>query len=275
MSQKSTQPVTTKPTWQRITALILAGIVILTILVMVAMQVKTNNQQKAELKKQQAKTTVTTTRTDNQSDIQAQPKIQITPWNGKKAYCMLNHGQPYFDKKKNGEKKDLQILPGYQQYSDLDKLGRCGTATACLGPETMPTEPRGRIGMIKPSGWHTIRYDNLIKDKYLYNRCHLIGYQLSGQNANPKNLITGTRYLNIEGMLPFENEVADYIRTSENHVMYRVTPVFQNDDLVARGVIMEAESLEDQGRGIRFCVFCYNVQPGITINYSDGSSRAS
>lgn len=264
--------VTTKRPWQRVTAMILAIVCLLTIIIMVAMRVKNNNEQKAEIEKQQAHTTQAQTQANTQSAILAQPRIQIPQYNGK-PYAMLNHGQPYFDNKKPGEKKDLQILPGYQDYSDLDKLGRCGTATACLGPETLPTKPRGRIGMIKPSGWHTVRYDDLIKDKYLYNRCHLIGYQLSGQNANPKNLITGTRYLNTEGMLPFENEVADYIHTSGNHVMYRVTPVFQNNDLVARGVIMEAESLEDQGQGIRFCVFCYNVQPGITINYADGSSH--
>lgn len=268
------QSVTPKKPWQRIISLILALLVIATVLVSVVMSVKNKNEQAQELKKQQGQTTQTTTQRSTQSDILATPDVTIPGYTGKPS-ALLNHGQPYFDSKKPGESKSLQIMPGYQNYTDLDKLGRCGTATACLGPETMPTQPRGRIGMIKPSGWHTIRYDGIIHDKYLYNRCHLIGYQLSGQNANPKNLITGTRYLNVEGMLPYENEVADYIKASGNHVMYRVTPVFQGKDLVARGVIMEAESLEDQGQGIRFCVFCYNVQPGITIDYSDGSSHAN
>lgn len=158
-------------------------------------------------------------------------------------------------------------------YSDLDDLGRCGTALAVVGTDTMPTEERGSIGMVKPSGWHTVRYDDLIADKYLYNRCHLIGYQLTGENANEKNLITGTRYMNVDGMLPFENEVAAYVKSTGNHVLYRVTPMFVDNELVARGVHMEALSVEDDGAGISFNVFCYNVQPGITIDYASGESK--
>ena len=137
----------------------------------------------------------------------------------------------------------------------------------------MPTEKRGEIGMIKPTGWHTVRYDDIIQDKYLYNRCHLIGYQLTGENANERNLITGTRYLNVEGMLPFENLVADYIKETGNHVLYRVSPVFDGDNLVAEGVQMEAESVEDGGEGVCYNVFCYNVQPGVEIDYATGESR--
>ena len=136
----------------------------------------------------------------------------------------------------------------------------------------MPTEKRGSSGQVKPSGWHTIKYD-IVDGKYLYNRCHLIGYQLTAENANTQNLITGTRYLNVEGMLPFENMVADYIKETNNHVLYRVTPVFDGDNLVANGVVMEAESVEDMGEGILFCVYCYNVQPGVAINYATGDSK--
>ena len=148
-------------------------------------------------------------------------------------------------------------------------------AFANISINTMPTEERGAIGMIKPSGWHTVRYDDLIDGKYLYNRCHLIGYQLAGENANELNLITGTRYLNVEGMLPFENMVADYVEETENHVLYRVTPDFHEEELVARGVWIEAYSLEDNGAGICFNVYIYNVQPGIIINYATGESERS
>ena len=159
-----------------------------------------------------------------------------------------------------------------EEYSELDKYGRCGPAIANVSKEIMPVKKREAIGQVRPSGWHTVKYEKIIKDRYLYNRCHLIAYQLAGENANEKNLITGTRYLNVEGMLPFENEVADYVRTTGNHVLYRVRPIFKGNDLVARGVQMEAKSLEDNGRGVSFNVYCYNVQPGIRINYKDGSS---
>ena len=154
----------------------------------------------------------------------------------------------------------------------FDLLGRCGPAEACVGQELMPTEERGAIGMVKPSGWHTVRYDGVVDGKYLYNRCHLIGYQLTGENANERNLITGTRYLNVEGMLPFENQVADYVEETGNHVLYRSTPVFKGLELVARGVQIEAWSVEDGGAGVCFNVYCYNVQPGVEIDYATGES---
>ena len=161
----------------------------------------------------------------------------------------------------------------YEYYSDLDALGRCGTACASIGQDLMPTESRGSLGMVKPTGWPTVRDDDLVDGKYLYNRCHLIGFQLTGENANTKNLITGTRYLNIEGMLPFENMVADYVKENGNHVMYRVTPIFEGDNLLANGVLMEGYSVEDKGAGVSYCVFAYNVQPGIEIDYATGESK--
>lgn len=181
-----------------------------------------------------------------------------------KAYVAINNNEPFFTD------SDMTTT-AFENYSDLDSLGRCGVAYANICKEIMPTEERGKIGMIKPSGWHTVKYD-VIKDRYLYNRCHLIGYQLAGENANPKNLITGTRYLNVEGMLPFENLVADYVNNTGNHVLYRVTPMFSGSNLVANGVLIEAKSVEDNGGGILFNVYCYNVQPGVGINYENGDS---
>lgn len=179
-------------------------------------------------------------------------------------YFILNENQPSFS-------EDDYTTSSFESYSDLDGLGRCGVAFANIGKDLMPTEERGSIGQVKPSGWQTVKYDN-IDGKYLYNRCHLIGYQLTGENANKLNLITGTRYMNVEGMLPFENMVADYIKETNNHVLYRVTPIFNGDDLVARGVQMEAVSVEDNGDGVCFNVFVYNVQPCITIDYATGKS---
>ena len=181
-----------------------------------------------------------------------------------KAYVAVNNNEPFFT---DGD----MTTTAFENYSDLDSLGRCGVAYANICKDIMPTEERGKIGMIKPSGWHTVKYD-VIKDRYLYNRCHLIGYQLAGENANPKNLITGTRYLNVEGMLPFENLVADYVNNTGNHVLYRVTPMFSGSNLVANGVLIEAKSVEDNGGGILFNVYCYNVQPGVGINYENGDS---
>jgi len=166
--------------------------------------------------------------------------------------------------------KDLNT-DAYEYFSELDDLGRCGVVMACIGQELMPTEERGSIGQVKPTGWQTVKYD-FVDGKYLYNRCHLIGFQLTGENANEQNLITGTRYMNVDGMLPFENMVADYIKETNNHVLYRVTPVYNGSDLVAQGVVMEAKSVEDHGEGIEFHVFCYNVQPGVEIDYATGSS---
>lgn len=159
----------------------------------------------------------------------------------------------------------------FETYSPLDALGRCGVAFACVGQDLMPTEDRGSIGQVKPSGWHLVKYD-CVDGKYLYNRCHLIGYQLTAKNANESNLITGTRYLNIDGMLPFENQVAEYVQQTGNHVLYRVTPVFEGDNLLASGVLMEGYSVEDSGNGICFCVYAYNVQPGVQIDYATGES---
>lgn len=188
----------------------------------------------------------------------------LPPFSGE-PYVALNNNAPSF-------------LPGelttssYEVYSPLDSLGRCGTASSCVGVDLMPTEERESIGQVKPSGWQTVKYD-CVDGKYLYNRCHLIGYQLTGENANKQNLITGTRYMNVEGMLPFENMVADYVKETENHVLYRVTPVYDGDDLVARGVQMEALSVEDEGEGVSFNVYVYNVQPGVIIDYATGESR--
>lgn len=183
-------------------------------------------------------------------------------------YEVIHDNIPEFSDK---EKKNTKA---FERYSSLDSLGRCGVAFANICKEIMPTGKRGEIGQVKPSGWHTVKYDN-VDGKYLYNRCHLIGYQLAGENANAKNLITGTRYLNVEGMLPFEDKVADYVKETGNHVLYRVTPEYEDSELVARGVQMEGYSVEDQGEGICFNVFAYNVQPGIAIDYATGDSEKS
>lgn len=191
---------------------------------------------------------------------------EIPAYSGK-PYTPVNNNRPFFQ-------KDDLTTKTFEHYSRLDRLGRCGTAYANISEKTMPTEKRGYIGSVHPSGWHTIKYQG-IEGRYLYNRCHLIGYQLSAENANERNLITGTRYLNTEGMLPFENMVADYVKETGNHVLYRVTPMFKGNNLLAEGVLMEAESVEDNGKGISYNVFCYNVQPGIKIDYTDGSSSVS
>lgn len=180
-------------------------------------------------------------------------------------YVVVNNNVPFFSK------EDLKAEV-FESYGDLDSLGRCTVAYSMVGTETMPTQERGNIGQVKPTGWHAVKYDN-VDGKYLYNRCHLIGYQLTAENANVNNLITGTRYLNVQGMLPFENLTADYIKETGNHVLYRVTPVFEGDNLVASGVLMEGESVEDDGEAIQFCVYVYNVQPGIIIDYATGDSR--
>ena len=181
-------------------------------------------------------------------------------------YVAIINNIPYFD--------DIQLTTAsFESYSELDGLGRCGVCTANIGKDLMPTQARGEIGSVKPTGWQTAKYDN-VEGKYLYNRCHLIGYQLTAENANKQNLITGTRYLNVQGMLPFENMVADYIKETGNHVYYRVTPIFKGDNLVANGVLMEAKSVEDNGEGILYNVYCYNNQPGIIIDYATGQSYA-
>lgn len=180
------------------------------------------------------------------------------------AYAVVNNNTPFFTG------TDASTT-SFERYSALDGMGRCDTAYANVGTDLMPTEHRGDISSVKPTGWHSVKYD-IVDGKYLYNRCHLIGYQLTAENANKLNLITGTRYLNIQGMLDFENMVADYVKETQNHVLYRVTPVFEGDNAVANGVLMEAQSVEDHGAGVTFCVYCYNVQPGIVIDYVTGDS---
>ena len=189
----------------------------------------------------------------------------IPEWDGETPYVIINDNTPFFT-------EDEIVSESFERYGELDGLGRCTVCIACVGVDIMPTEERGSIGSVKPSGWQTVKYD-FVSGKYLYNRCHLIGYQLTGENANRENLITGTRFLNIEGMLPFEDMVADYVKETENHVLYRVTPLFNGDDLVAEGVLLEGWSVEDEGEGICFCVYAYNAQPGIIIDYNTGDSR--
>ena len=204
--------------------------------------------------------------TDVNQNMPGQGETSDIPEFSGDPYCVLNNNVPDFNTPTSAEP--------FENYSDLDDLGRCGVAYACLGLETMPAagEERDSISSVKPSGWKNNDYGDLVDGGYLYNRCHLIGWQLSAENANFKNLITGTRYLNIEGMLPFENMVADYVKETENHVLYRVSPVYDGDDLVARGVQMEALSVEDEGEGISFNVYVYNSQPGVEIDYATGVS---
>ena len=191
----------------------------------------------------------------------------IPEWDGETAYVIINDNVPFFT-------DEEKVTQSYESYGELDGLGRCTVCIACIGIDLMPTEDRGSIGSVKPSGWQTVKYD-FISGNYLYNRCHLIGYQLTGENANKQNLITGTRFLNIDGMLTFEDMIADYIKETENHVMFRVTPIFEGDNLVASGVLMEAWSVEDEGEGICFCVYAYNCQPGVIIDYATGESEAA
>lgn len=196
-----------------------------------------------------------------QADMETIPEFNDDP------YVVVNNNEPEFDEAE-------LVTESFEEYSSLDELGRCHTAYANIGQDIMPTKERGKIGQVKPSGWHTYKY-NFVDGKYLYNRCHLIGYQLSAENANEENLITGTRYFNVEGMLPFENMVADYVKETDNHVLYRVTPIYEGDNMVASGVLMEAMSVEDEGSGIKFCVYVYNNQPGVDIDYATGESHLS
>lgn len=201
--------------------------------------------------------------TNNNDDINYKYDISDIDKFSEYNYIELNGNVPVFE--------EVDTSKSFEKYSELDNLKRAGSAFANIGVDLMSTEKRGSIGMIKPSGWHTIKYD-IVDGKYLYNRCHLIGYQLTGENANPKNLITCTRQMNTKGMLDFENKVAEYIRSTNNHVLYRVTPVYKDDNLLATGVIIEAKSVEDNGKGILFNVFVYNIQNGIDINYKTGES---
>ena len=207
--------------------------------------------------------TIALNQTDNQNRDTTILLDSLPAFSGE-PYVVVNNNNPEFDQ------NDITDH-SFEFYSELDMLNRCGYVIACIGKEAMPTEERGSIGQVRPSGWQTIKYD-FVDGKYLYNRCHLIGYQLTGENANERNLITGTRYLNIEGMLPFENLVADYVKETGNHVMYRVTPVFKGNELVARGVQIEALSVEDDGYGVCFNIYAYNNQPGIKIDYTTGES---
>lgn len=210
---------------------------------------------------------------DNQAGTVGSAEVQSTAVADDMA-SLVYQGEPYVvinDNNPDFTEADMTTA-SFESYGELDGLGRCTTAFANIGKDLMPAEKRGSIGEVKPTGWQTAKYDN-VDGKYLYNRCHLIGYQLTGENANEKNLITGTRYLNVDGMLPFENMVADYIKETNNHVLYRVTPVFSGDNLVASGVQMEAESVEDNGDGILFNVYCFNAQPGIAIDYATGDSH--
>ncbi len=193
--------------------------------------------------------------------------LEEIPEYSNKPYVVINNNEPNFSE------ADLH-RESFEYYSNLDILGRAGAAFAKIGKELMPTTEREGIGMIKPSGWHTVKYD-IVDGKYLYNRCHLIGYQLTGENANEKNLITCTRYMNTGAMLDFENKVANYIKETNNHVLYRVTPNYKEGNLLASGVQMEGLSVEDNGKGIKFNVFVYNVQKGITIDYATGESKLS
>jgi len=201
---------------------------------------------------------------DVSKDPQDENSLTIPDFDGSSPFILIRENVPSFT--------ESEITSNsFETYSPLDALGRCGEAFACIGRDLMPTEERGSIGQVKPSGWQTVKYD-AVDGKYLYNRCHLIGFQLSGENANPRNLVTGTRYLNVEGMLPFENMVADYVKETGNHVLYRVTPVYKGENLLCSGVLMEAYSVEDKGEGISFHVYCYNAQPGIEIDYTNGNS---
>lgn len=209
---------------------------------------------------------------DGNQNVQVSESIQksfnlddIPEFDGKTPYVIINNNEPNFPEEDFNSNS-------FEKYSELDSLGRCGVAYANVSKETMPTEARGEISKVKPTGWHTVKYD-CVEGKYLYNRCHLIGYQLTAENANKQNLITGTRYLNVDGMLSFENQVAEYVKQENGHVLYRVTPIFEKNNLVANGVQMEAESVEDKGEKVKFNVYAYNVQPNIKIDYLTGNSE--
>lgn len=247
-----------KHTWNRI------AVLALTLILSFGIAGCEGKKEKKVPKPQKTEQT-TNGKTTQDIDVKDSYSLDEIPEYDGEPYVILDDNEPTF-------KEDEITDESYEEYSDLDELGRCGTAEASIGTDIMPTEERGAIGQVKPSGWHTVKYD-VVDGKYLYNRCHLIGYQLTGENANEKNLITGTRYLNVAGMLPFEDMVADYVKETDNHVMYRLEPVFEGDNLVANGVIIEAYSVEDEGEGICFRVYCYNVQPDVEINYATGDSK--
>ena len=202
---------------------------------------------------------------NSNSHIPSASLDSIPEFNGESPYVIINDNVPFF-------KDEEKVTKSYEKYGELDGLGRCTVCIACIGVDIMPTEERGDISSVKPSGWNNAEYD-CVPGKHIYNRCHLIGFQLTGENANKQNLITGTRYMNNEGMLPFENMIADYVKETKNHVMLRVTPIYEGDNLVASGVLMEAWSVEDNGEGICFNVYTYNAQPGVIIDYATGNTR--
>lgn len=233
----------------------------------------TSNTENTQTDTGSAQTDKSSIESDSTSTDSAISSISLDdiPEYSSDASIAINGNIPFF----SDEEKTR--TDAFETYSSLDSLGRCGVAYANICPELMPTEERGEIGSVKPSGWVQNKYPDIIKESpsYLYNRCHLIAFCLAGENANEKNLITGTRYLNIEGMLPYEEKVANYVDSTENHVLYRVTPIFEDNNLLASGVLMEAYSVEDQGSGICFCIYAYNVQPQITIDYATGENHAS
>ena len=216
---------------------------------------------------QEETTNVTTTLSDDKEEtfeITNEYLLSLDMTSG--LYVVLNNNVPFL------QYDSFEALEEFEVYSELDEFGRCGVAYANISLKTMPTEERGNIGMVKPSGWQVAKYES-VEGRYLYNRCHLIGFQLAGENANKDNLITCTRSMNTKGMLPFENQVANYVKQTGNHVLYRITPIFKGQELVARGVQMEALSVEDQGEGVKFHVFVFNTQPGIEIDYETGNSK--
>ncbi len=209
-------------------------------------------------------TSTATTTTNNKKVAKSSSLSNIPPFSGE-PYVVINNNKPKFSDSERDKKS-------YEYYSDLDDLGRCQVAIANVGQDLMPTEKRESISRVRPSGWKNAEYD-FVDGGHLYNRCHLIGFQLTGENANERNLITGTRYLNVDGMLPFENLIADYVKETNNHVLYKVEPIYDGDNLVAKGLHMQAESVEDNGEGVSFNIFCYNNQPGVKINYATGESE--
>lgn len=225
--------------------------------------VNQNSNQNNENLEQSGNTNSNQTTTSNIATIEEVTLDKIPKYTDA-PYVVINNNNPFFT-------KEDYTTTSFETFSDLDALGRCGVAYVNVGVDIMPTEPRGDIGHVKPTGWKSVKYD-IVEGKNLYNRCHLIGFQLTGENANKENLITGTRYFNVQGMLPFENMIADYVKETENHVLYRVTPMYEGDNLVAYGALMEAWSVEDDGEGVCFNIFAYNIQPGIVIDYATGES---
>lgn len=247
-----------RQTLLRIRALILAA----AMLVSMTGCGSTNDKKEESMK---APTTVELQNRPQKGSMSAVTLADIPAYAGK-PYAVINDNNPFFT-----EEEIAKATTSWEEYGDMDKLGRCSMCWASVGKDIMPTGERGSIGAVKPTGWHTVKYD-FVNGKYLYNRSHLIGWQLTGENANEKNLVTGTRNFNVDGMLPFENMVADYVREDDKRVLYRVTPMFDGNDLVCRGVLMEAISVEDNGDSVLFNVFVYNVQPGVKINYATGES---